>query len=173
MRSVIGVREEDQLGVEQVLLQDVGVDGGDDDVVAAVDHERGLRDCLEVVEAVRGGHTPLARRRPMRGDGRRRDRSVAVLGARADALEEATTFPLARVRTREEDRQPPQILWFASHPEQWRDVGRELVHAGATGWARAHEYQSPHGLRAVDGNLLATCPPIEKPKRSTWSRRRA
>jgi hypothetical protein len=29
-----------QLGVWQVLLQDVGVDGGDDDVVAAVDLRR-------------------------------------------------------------------------------------------------------------------------------------
>src|SRR5689334_14656255 len=142
MRSVIGVREEDQLGVEQVLLQDVGVDGGDDDVVAAVDHERGLRDSLEVVEAVRGGHAPLARCRPMRGDGRFRDRSVAVLGARADALEESSTCGLARFRRREEDRQPHQILWLVSLPEQWRDVRRELIHAVATAWARADEYES-------------------------------
>jgi hypothetical protein len=36
MRSVVGVREEDQLGVWQRLLQDVGIDRGNDDVVAAV-----------------------------------------------------------------------------------------------------------------------------------------
>src|SRR4051812_36899107 len=32
--SVVGVREEDQLGVWQVVPEDVGVDGGNDDVVA-------------------------------------------------------------------------------------------------------------------------------------------
>src|ERR1700694_2578685 len=74
MRSVVGVWEEDQLGVGEVLLQDVGVDGGDDDVVAAVNHERGVRDSFEVVEAVWGCRAPLVRRRQMRGDGGVRNR---------------------------------------------------------------------------------------------------
>src|SRR6202521_4548524 len=49
VRSVVGVRKQDQFGVWQVLLEDVRVDGRDDDVVAAVDHERWVRDSLEIV----------------------------------------------------------------------------------------------------------------------------
>jgi hypothetical protein len=33
---------QDQLGVREVLLQEVGVDGGNDDVVVTVDHKHGL-----------------------------------------------------------------------------------------------------------------------------------
>ena len=66
---MVGVREEDQLGVWQVLLQDIGVDGGDDDVVAAVDDERRLLDSLEVIEAAGCGGSPLAGGRGMRGEG--------------------------------------------------------------------------------------------------------
>ena len=159
MRSVVGVREEDQLGVRQVLLQDVGVDGGDDDVVAAVDDERGVRDSFEVVEAVRSWRAPLVRRCEMRGDGGLRDRGVAVLGARADALEEVSTCDLARFRRREEDRKPHQILWLIHRLEERHDVGRELVHAVAAAWARAHEHQSADKLGSVDDDLLGDVSP--------------
>ncbi len=50
----------EKLGVWQVLLQDVGVHGRDDDVVAAVDHQRRLLEFLEVVEAAGRGGSPLA-----------------------------------------------------------------------------------------------------------------
>src|SRR5437868_6257425 len=54
--------EEDQLGVRQVLLQDVRFGSSrDDDVVAAVDHESGMTGSLEVVEAVRGRRRRLVR----------------------------------------------------------------------------------------------------------------
>jgi hypothetical protein len=39
MRAVVGFRVQDQLGVRKKLLQDVGIDGWDDDVVAAVDDQ--------------------------------------------------------------------------------------------------------------------------------------
>jgi len=45
-RAVIGVRVEDQLGIGDVLLEDVRVDRVDDHVVAAVDDERRLMDRL-------------------------------------------------------------------------------------------------------------------------------
>src|SRR5580704_17559656 len=154
MRSVIGVWEEDQLGVWQVLLQDVTVDGGDHHVVAAVDHERRVRDSFEIVEAVRGWRAPFARRRQMGGDSGLRDWDVAVLGAGSDALEEGSTGPLAHVRRREEDRKPHQILWLKRCREQWHDVGRELVHAVAAPRPCTHEHQSAYEFGTVEGDLL-------------------
>src|SRR6202035_955658 len=98
MRAVVGVREQDQFGVWQVLLQQVGIDGRDDDVVVAVDHERRVTDSLELVVAVRGSQSPLVRRGEMRGDGRVRDRDVAILGPISDAVKELAARGLALAR---------------------------------------------------------------------------
>jgi hypothetical protein len=49
---VIGVRVDDQLGVGQVLLQNVGVVCRDNYVVTALNDQGGLPDALEVVELV-------------------------------------------------------------------------------------------------------------------------
>ena len=46
-----------------------------------------------------------------------------------------------------------------SRPEERRDVGRELVHAVAAAWARAHEHQSADELRSVDRDLLGDVSP--------------
>ena len=51
--AVAGVGKQHQLGVGKVLVQVVGVDRRYDDVVAAVDDERGLRDAAEIAEVVR------------------------------------------------------------------------------------------------------------------------
>ena len=42
MRAVIGVRVQDEFGVGEELLQDVGVDRRDHDVVGAVDDQDAL-----------------------------------------------------------------------------------------------------------------------------------
>src|SRR5689334_13092103 len=90
----------------------------------------------------------------MSGDCRLRDRDVAILGSRPDALEELAACGLALSRWREEDREPHQILWVVGRPEQWCDVWVELVHALAAAWARADENQSSHELGSIDGDLL-------------------
>ena len=46
LRTVVGVRINDQLSVGDVLLQNPGVDGVDDHVVVAVDYQRRLQDGL-------------------------------------------------------------------------------------------------------------------------------
>src|ERR1700694_865449 len=46
--TVAGVRLQDELCVENVFRQDVGIDCRHHDVVPAVDHERGLLDPLEL-----------------------------------------------------------------------------------------------------------------------------
>ena len=51
VRSVVGVGEEDPLSVRHVLLQDVRVDGGNQNVVPAVHHECGVVVALEMTEA--------------------------------------------------------------------------------------------------------------------------
>ena len=111
-------------------------------------------DALEVVEAARGSRSPLARGRRVSGDRRLRDRGVAILGSRPDAVQEAAACGLARVRWREEDRQPHQVLRVIDLPEQRGDVRGELAHVFAAARAGAHEDQSPHELGAVDGDLL-------------------
>src|SRR5712692_5533703 len=60
-----GVRVQDQLCIGQVLLQDEGVNGGEDDVVATVDDEGGLGDLLQVGVAVAGRLAPYAARGPV------------------------------------------------------------------------------------------------------------
>jgi hypothetical protein len=47
MRGVAGVGVQDELGVGEELLQDVGVDRRDHDVVAAVDDQDGKVQALE------------------------------------------------------------------------------------------------------------------------------
>ncbi|GAA1658009.1 hypothetical protein GCM10009744_58990 [Kribbella alba] len=79
-RSAVGVREEDQLGVWQVLLEDVRVDGGDDDVVVAIDYQGRLMDFLEIVEAASRGRSPLGRGREVGADRGVRDGDVSILG---------------------------------------------------------------------------------------------
>ena len=50
VRPMIGVGEEDELGIRKVLLQDERVYGVDDHVIAAVHDQSRLFDCLQVVE---------------------------------------------------------------------------------------------------------------------------
>src|SRR5580692_11467582 len=62
VRAVPGIRVEDQPGIRQVLLKDVGIDGRHHDVVLAVDDERALLDLLQIAVAVsRGDRTPFCK----------------------------------------------------------------------------------------------------------------
>ena len=94
-RAVAGVRVEDQLRIRNVLLQDVRVDGVDDHVVVAVEHQRRLRDGVQVLVRLLARCAPLGQRAELR----RRDLlvhlRVAVLAAQAEALQERGTGGLA------------------------------------------------------------------------------
>src|ERR1700722_9462881 len=59
--AVVSVWKQPQLGVWEMLVEAVRVDGWNDDVVVAVDYERGLDDAVEVVETAAYACTPLAR----------------------------------------------------------------------------------------------------------------
>src|SRR5580704_2327830 len=62
VRAVSGIRVEDQPGIRQMLLKDVGIDGRHHDVVFAVDDKRALLDLLQIAVAVcRGDRTPFSK----------------------------------------------------------------------------------------------------------------
>src|ERR1700748_152887 len=94
----------------------------------------------------------------MSGDCRLRDRDVAILGSRPDALKELAACGLALSRWREEDRKPHQILRVVDGPEQRCDAWVELVHALAAARARAGEKQPSHERGSIDGDLLRDKP---------------
>src|ERR1700760_4933035 len=94
----------------------------------------------------------------MSGDCRLRDRDVAILGSRPDALEELASCRLALSRWREEDREPHQILWVVGRSEQRCDGWVELAHALAAARARAHENDPSYELGPIDGDLLRNKP---------------
>ena len=99
MRGVASVGVQDELGVGEELLQNVGVDRRDHDVVAAVDDQDGKVQALEVgVAGVLGG---AVRRegRALGGDGLVRDGRVAV-GAGDDPLDVGAPGRLAGRRRR-------------------------------------------------------------------------
>src|SRR3984957_21022705 len=52
VRAMPGIRVEDQPGIREMLLKDVGIDGGHHHVVLAVDDERALLDLLQIAVAV-------------------------------------------------------------------------------------------------------------------------
>ena len=92
---MVGVRVQNELGTGEELLQDVGVDRRDHDVVGAVDDEDGKLKALEVgVAGVLGGAV-RRERRALGGDGLVRDGRVAV-GAGDDALDVMTSRSLAK-----------------------------------------------------------------------------
>src|ERR1700730_10963980 len=100
----------------------------------------------------------------MSGDCRLRDRDVAVLGSRPDALKELAACSLALSRWREEDRETHQILWVLGRADQRCDVRVELTHALAAARACAHENHPAYELGSIDGDLLRDEPAHREPK---------
>src|SRR5580700_1897319 len=109
MSAVVGVRVQDELGVGKELLQDVGVDRRDHDVVAAVDDQDGKLQALEVGVAGILGGAVRRQRRALGGDGLVRDGRVAV-GASDDPLDVCTSGVLTGLGRGEQDRQPHVFL---------------------------------------------------------------
>jgi hypothetical protein len=89
MRTVAGIRIQDELGAGQELLQDEGVDRRDHDVIGAVDDEDGKPEALEVGVAGILGGVISGERSALGGDGLVGDGDVAV-GAGGDAIDEGT-----------------------------------------------------------------------------------
>ena len=105
---MIGIRVNDQLRVRQVLLKDVRIHRGDDDVGAAVDDQRRLLDRFQIIENVLGRRTifadglALCRRRFVAHFG------IAILDESL-AFEKGEACGLARRRRREENRKPKML----------------------------------------------------------------
>src|SRR5579859_1964517 len=87
LRSVIGVRIEDELGVGQILLKNERVHGVDDHVGAAVDHQGRLGDLSEIVKGVWARRAPLADSFELRGRDRLAGLRIAIVLAQAEPLQ--------------------------------------------------------------------------------------
>src|SRR5258708_38333233 len=102
LRTVAGVRIDDQLSVGDVLLQNPGVDGVDDYVVVAVDYQRRLQDGLEVLIGTLPAHAPLADRLDLGGRYLLVHLRITVIDARAETLQIGAACCLADLRRRKE-----------------------------------------------------------------------
>ena len=80
-RRVAGIWIDNELCVRQVLLQCEAVDRGDDQVVAAVDHEHRMTDFRQVIPHAIGLLVRLDDRRVLRGGGRLADLRATILAA--------------------------------------------------------------------------------------------
>ena len=90
-RSVSGIGIDDQFRVRQMLRKDVGIDRFDQDVVAAVDDERGLLDVRESCVSVTFRHlAPSSKRRALIL------RRLRVIGGSRSAVRSAMRATYAR-----------------------------------------------------------------------------
>src|SRR5207237_7021416 len=109
LRAVIGVRVEDQLGVGDVLLEDVRVDRVDDHVVVAVDDQRRLMDRLQIVEGVCARGAPLGQCFELRRRHALVQFGIAALGAPAEAFQIGAASCLAGFGWSEENAEPQMV----------------------------------------------------------------
>src|SRR5258705_1060229 len=172
-RTVAGVGVKDQLRVRNVLLEDVRVDGVDDHVVVAVDHQRWLRDGLQVLVRL------LARRAPL-GQGldlRRRDLLVhlwiAVLAAQAEALPERGTGGLAGCGGIEVHVLPQQVRLGIGGAEDRCASGVSVAMPSPLRGPVPTSTRRRTSGGAARVSACVTVPPIEKPSRSHCFRPKA
>jgi hypothetical protein len=95
--AVCGIWIDDQFSVRQVLLQDERVHRVDDDIGAAIDDQRWLSDCFQIIVGMIASRTPF-------GDGRALRRSDLV-----------GNFGIAVYRTKPEtpERNSRPAAWLA------------------------------------------------------------
>ena len=103
LRTVVGVRVDDQLSVGDVLLQNPRVDGVDDHVIVAVDYQRRLQDGLQVLIGTLTLHTPLADGLDLGGRHFLVHLGIPVFSAAEEALQEFAAGGLAGFRVGEVD----------------------------------------------------------------------
>ena len=93
-RAVVGIRIKDELGIRQVLLENVRVHRGYDDVVAALRDQRRLADVLQIVQDAIAVGGVFADRRALRQGGFLADLRIAVRAPKL-ALQEGEAGGLA------------------------------------------------------------------------------
>src|SRR6267143_4734966 len=154
LRSVIGVRVEDQLRIGNVLLEDVRVDRVDDHVVVAVDDQRRLMDRLQIIEGVCARGAPLGECFELRRRHTVVHFGIAALGAPAEAFQIGAASCLAGFGWSEEDAEPQmvrRVVGSAENPLRFRS---QRGHALAAARAGADQHQSADQLRRDKSQLL-------------------
>src|SRR5216684_556270 len=137
LRAVIGVRVEDQLGIGDVLLEDVRVDRVDDHVVVAVDDNRRLMDRLQIVERVCARGAPPGECFELRRRHTLVHLGIAALGAPPEAAQPGAAGCLAGFRWSEEDAEPQMVRRVVGGAEDLLRFRRQGGHALAAARAGA------------------------------------
>src|SRR5216683_3669151 len=154
LRTVVGVRVDDQLSVGDVLLQNPRVDGVDDHVVVAVDYQRRLQYGLEVLIGTPTLHAPFADGLDLGGRHFLVHLGIAVFSAAEEALQEFAAGGLAGFRVGEVDLQPELLRHLVGGAENLLRFRRESGHVLAAARAGADEHQAPHQIGGLQRDLL-------------------
>ncbi len=154
LRTVVGVRVDDQLSVGDVLLQNPGVDGINDHIVVAVDHQRRLPDGLEVLIGTLALHAPFADCLDLGGRHCLVHLGIAVFSAAAEALQEFAAGGLTGFRVGEVDLEPELLRHFVGGAEDLLRFRREGRHVLAAARAGADQHQAPDQIGCLQRDLL-------------------
>src|SRR5258706_2672675 len=154
VRTVVGVRVDDQLRIGDVLLQNPGIDGVDDHVAVAVHHQCRLLDIPEVLIGSGTLHAPLADRLDLGGRDLLVLLGIAVPGPALESLHELTARGLARFRLGEMNFQPELIWRMVGRAENPLRFRREGCHALSAARPRADQNEAPHETRGLKRDFL-------------------
>src|SRR6267378_6014423 len=170
LRAVIGVRVEDQLGVGDVLLEDVRVDRVDDHVVVAVDDQRRLMERLQIVEGVCARGAPLGECFELRRRHLLVHLGIAALSAPTEAFQIGAASCLAGFGWGEEDAKPQMVRRVVSRAENLLRSGVNEAMLSPLRGPVPTSTRRRTSSGAARANSCATRPPREKPSTSTWLR---
>src|SRR6267378_5751671 len=170
LRAVIGVRVEDQLGIGDVLLEDVRVDRVDDHVVVAVDDQRRLMERLQIVEGVCARGAPLGECFELRRRHLLVHLGIAALSAPTEAFQIGAASCLAGFGWGEEDAKPQMVRRVVSRAENLLRSGVNEAMLSPLRGPVPTSTRRRTSSGAARANSCATRPPSEKPSASTWLR---
>jgi hypothetical protein len=160
MRAVVGFRVQDQLGVRKKLLQDVGVDGCEHDVVAAVDDQDRKSEALGAQSQAEGhveGFVCLPRWRSAELEGH-----VLVRRLTLDLLADRSG-PVKEIIGSRGSVVSASIRLFGTcrmdHEPSCRSVSASSSSAGGCRFSRGHRRTSarPHCLSADGLGMVPEC----------------
>src|SRR5580692_544057 len=156
LRAMIPVGVNNELRIRQALLEDERIHCIDDHVVAAVHHERRLRDLLQISIGIFRRSTPFLQCRYLRRSNLLICQWITIVFARPLPFQIFPSRRLAPRRWRKEDTKPKLVRRIVAGSEDLLRLGSERRHPLATPWARAHEDKLSDKIWPVAGELLCT-----------------
>src|SRR6266852_2456535 len=144
---MVGVGIDDQLRVRDVLLQDERVDRVDDQILAAIHHERRLRERLEVVVGALALGAPFRDRLYLPWADRFVDLGISVYPAEALTFQELQPRSLGLVGWTEMNGKPKMLRRIVGRAEDPLRLRRQRRHGLTATRAGADQDQLANELR--------------------------